>query len=264
MSPLLGVYSPQLNDLNKKEFRIPLQGAGGVIIDQEASDQYSFTIQNSLPVIHFATEAGFELQLVLDKKNSLLFGISSWEGVSTSIIQTEIPFQGELSQTIYERSGRVSATQYFLGFRRNIFDKNKRKFYLRFTLNELMDVDYKEDMVFGFLSGPAVGFKRVRIMESQATGVLMLQGGMGGELFVRDWLSLGFDVGYLKGIDHSTLGNAALKEDFQAGDSLNVGLPMQVGPDGRLWYFDVEDNAYRKVDLDFDGWRAVFRINFYF
>ena len=109
---MLGIYSPQLGDLNKGEFRSPLPGTGGVIIDAEASVDYGFIIHNPLPEIRFASEAGIELQLELDKKNSLLFGIGTWEGISTSIVQSEIPFQGELSQVIYERSGRVSTTQY--------------------------------------------------------------------------------------------------------------------------------------------------------
>lgn len=264
VSPLLGVYSPQLGDLNKGEFRAPLPGTGGIIIDAEASVDYSFTIQNPLPEIRFATEAGVELQLELDRKNILLFGIGSWEGTSTSVIQTEIPFQGELSRIIYERSGRVSTTQYFIGWRRNLFDQNKRRLYARFTLNELMDVDYKEDMVFGFLSGPAEGFKRVIVMQSQATGILMLQLGVGGELFLRDWIALGFDVGYMKGVDRSTLSNATLKDDFQSGDSLDLILPAQVGADRALWYLNSDGSSYRQLRLDFDGWRALVRVNFYF
>jgi len=264
VSPLLGVYSPQLGDLNKKEFRSPLPGTGGIIIDGEASVDYNFTIQNPLPKIHFATEAGVELQLEMDSKNSLLFGIGSWEGVSTSVIQTEMPFQGELGQVIYERSGRISTTQYFLGLRRILFDQNKRRIYARFTLNELMDVDYKEDMVLGFLSGPAAGFKRVIVMESQATGILMLQLGLGGELFVRDWIALGFDVGYMKGIDESRLGNFSRKHDFQSGDSLQLVYPAELGPDGKVWYLDGDGSTYQRMYVDFDGWRALVRVNFYF
>jgi len=264
VSPMLGIYSPQLRDLNKGEFRSPLPGTGGIIIDAEASVDYGFTIHNPLPEIRFASEAGVELQLELDNKNSLLFGISTWEGTSTSIVQSEMPFQGELSQVLYERSGRVSTTQYFLGWRRNLFEKNKRRLYARITLNELMDVDYKEDLVFGLLSGPAQGFKRVIVMESQATGILMLQLGMGGELFVRDSISLGFDIGYLQGIDRSTLSNANLKDDFQSGDSLDLVLPAQVGADGKLWYLNSDGSSYRRIQLDFGGWRALARINFYF
>jgi hypothetical protein len=264
VSPLLGIYSPQLGDLNDKEFRAPLPGVGGIVIDQAASESFSFTIHNPLPKIRFATEAGIEFQLQLDSKNSLLFGIGSWEGMSTSVIKTEIPFQGELSQVIYERSGRVSTTQYFLGYRRNLFIKNKRRLYARVTLNELMDVDYKEDLVFGFLSGPAEGFKRVFVTESQATGILMLQLGMGGEFFVRDWIALGFDVGYMKGIDGSRLGNISQKNDLQSGDSLALVQPAAEGPDGKLWYLSNDGSTYRRLYLDFDGWRALVRVNFYF
>lgn len=264
VSPLLGIYSPHLGDLNKKEFKAPLPGTGGIIVDGEASVDYSFTIQNPLPEIRFASEAGIELTLEVDSRNSLLFGMGSWEGVSTSVIQTELPFQGELSQVIYERSGRISATQYYLGWRRNIIKTNKRKLYTRFTVNEFLDVDYKEDLVLGFQSGPASGFKRVIVMESQATGILLLQFGMGGEVFIRDWMALGFDVGYLYGIDRVTLGNARSQDDFQSGDSLDLKLPAQVGPDLRLWSLSSDGLSYEPMTLNFDGWRALLRVNFYF
>ena len=263
-APLLGVYSPQLGGLNKGEFRSPLPGTGGIIIDGEASVDYGFTLRNPLPEIRYATEAGVELQLELDDKYSLIFGIGSWEGTTTSVIQTEIPFQGELSQAIYERSGRVSTTQYFVGWRRNLFNQDRRRLYVRFTLNELMDVDYKEDLVFGLLSGPAEGFKRLISMQSQATGILMLQLGMGGELFLRDWISLGFDMGYMQSIGNSTLSYASEKDDFQSGDSLDLVLPAQVGTDGKLWYLSSDASGYQRVQLDFSGWCALLRINFHF
>jgi hypothetical protein len=264
VSPLLGVYSPRLGDLYSKEFQTPLPGTGGVVIDQGVSDDYDFTIRNPLPKIHFATEAGVELQLEFDEKNRLLLGFGSWEGVSTSVIQTEMPFQGELSQVIYERSGRISTTQYFIGLRHDLFNRDKRRLYLRTTINEIMDVDYKEDMTFAFISGPAEGFKRVVVMQSQATGILMLQLGLGGELFLRDWLSLGFDAGYMKGVAHSTLGNATSRDDFQSGDNVDLRLPANVGPDGRLRYLDSSGTTYKKMYIDFEGWRALLRINFYF
>lgn len=264
VSPLLGVYSPQLGDLYKKEFRAPLPGSGGIVIDQGASKTYDFTIQNTLPQIRFATEAGVELQLEFDDRNRLLFGIGSWEGVSTSVIKTEVPFQGVLSQVIYERSGRVSTTQYFVGIRHDLIKEGKRRLYLRTTLNEIMDVDYKEDMTFAFVGGPAAGFKRVVDMQSQSTGILMLQLGIGGEIFLNDWLSLGFDTGYMKGFAKATLGYATSQDNFQSGDGIDLRLPANVGPDGRLWYLDSSGTTYKKMYVDFDGWRALFRINFYF
>jgi hypothetical protein len=180
------------------------------------------------------------------------------------VIKTEVPFQGVLSQVVYERSGRISTTQYFIGIRHDLINDGKRRLYLRGTLNEIMDVDYKEDLTFAFVSGPADGFKRVVVMQSQATGILMLQFGLGGEVFLYDWLSLGFDAGYMKGVDKSTLGNASSRDDFQTGDSLDLSLPANVGPDGRLWYLDSTGTSYKKMYVDFDGWRALFRINFYF
>lgn len=264
VSPLLGIYSPKLTDLNTKEFRAPLPGTGGVIVDGEGSFNYDFKINNPLPEIEFATEAGLEVQLEIDDQLRLLLGFGSWEGGSTSIINTEMPFQGEVSKLVFERSARISTTQYFIGLRKNIVFKNKSRLYFRGTLNEIMDVDYYEDLTFSFVSGQASGFKRVVNMESQSTGILMLQLGIGGEYFINDWLSMGFDTGYMKSVDDSTLGNAQSRDDFQLGDSVDLSLPARIGPDGRLWYLDGSGTTYKKMYLDFDGWRALFRINFYF
>jgi len=264
VSPLLGIYSPRLGDLYKKEFVAPLPGTGGVIVDGEGSFNYDFKITNTLPSVRYAAEAGIEIQLEINDQLRLLLGFGSWEGGSTSVVRTEMPFQGEVSQLVYERSARISTTQYFIGLRRNIIFKGNKRLYFRGTLNEIMDVDYNEDLTFSFLTGQAKGFKRVVNMESQSTGILMLQLGVGGEYFINEWLSFGFDTGYMKSLDHSTLGNARSRDDFQIGDSVDLSLPARVGPDGRLWYLDSSGVTYNKMYLDFDGWRALFRVNFYF
>lgn len=272
VSPMVGVHSPKLTLLNEGEFKAPLPGRGRLVFEDTGDNvNFEFVIENSLPTIDYGTEAGVEFGLLLSDRDALVFGASVWEGVSTATVQTEIPFQGTLTPVGYERSGRISYFQYFLGWRRILLNKpGKFNLYGRLTLHEVFDVDYKEDLVFGFQGEAGQPFKRFIVMESQATGLFMGQIGLGGEYFLRDWFSLGLDVGYTISARKFRLGNATLKTDVQPEDNLNFKTPVQIDQQGELRYlaeatsFADEDVTYRDLKLGFDGWRALFRINMYF
>lgn len=182
-------------------------------------------------------------------------------------MRTEIPFQGALTPVGYERSARISYFQYFLGWKRQLVpDTGRFRLNARLTLHEVFDVDYKEDLVFGFDTGEGT-FKRLIIMESQATGIFMTQIGMGGEYFLRDWLSIGADVGYTVSLRKFKLGNASLSTDIQPEDNLNFRTPAQLDTDRRLRFLaearSYDDVTYREMKLGFDGWRVLLRANLY-
>ncbi len=105
-------------------------------------------------------------------------------------------------------------------------------------------------------------------MDSQATGLLMMDLGIGGEYFLRNWISLGLDVGYTISAENIRLGNATLKSDIQEEDNLNFRTPVQLDAGNKLTYLSeassYDEVVYRKLELGFDGWRALFRINMYF
>lgn len=270
VSPILGIHSPKMTLLNKGEFRAPLPGRGRIIFqDSGENTDFDFMIDNRLPGINYGTEAGIEVRLALDRKNSLILGASGWEGVSTSAVQTEIPFQGSLTQAGYERSASISYFEYFVGLQRILLTRPKKySIYGRVTFNEIMDIDYKENLVFGFQGDTGDTFKRIIEMNSQATGLLMFNFGLGGEYFLRDWISLGADLGYTVSMEDIRLGNATLKTDIQEEDNLNFRAPVQVGAGNKLTYLSeansYDDVAYRKLEFGFDGWRALFRVNMYF
>ena len=270
VSPLLGVYSPTLRQLNKGEFKAPLPVRGRIVFQSTGENvNYDLVVNNTLPDIDYGTEAGVEFKLVLTRRDALVFGASSWEGVATSVMQTELPFQGVLSPAVYERSGRFSYFQYYLGWERVLFEPTARmRVHGRLMLHEVFDIDYKEDLVFAFEGGPAETFKRLIVMESQATGVQMLQVGLGAEYQVRDWLSFAFDAGYAFNPRSFHLGNARLKTDIQPDDNIDMKLPAQVDSSGTLYYLSTansyDDVAYSKMELSLNGWRALFRVNFYF
>ena len=265
VSPLLGIYQPVLSGLNGAEFMANIPGQGDIIIDEESSVSFDFELRNPLSDIRFGTEAGLELELAINEKDSILIGLSSWEGLTTSAVRTEMPFQGILNQVAFERSANISFTQYFLGWKHIFLSKPKNyNVYSRITMHELFDIDLKEDLVFSFDGGPGDSFKRVVVTESQATGILMLQYGLGIEYFVLDWFSFGFDAGFSFSLKKFRLGNARLKSDFQGGDNVNLSLPTILDNDQQLLYWSNESESYKKLLLSFDGWRALMRATFYF
>ena len=267
VSPFLGVSSPELKLLNEGEFKSPILGSGVLVFaDDLISDGFFFLIDNDLPEIGFGTNAGLEFQLTLNSRDAFVMGTSIWEGISTSVVTTEIPFQGVLSKAALERTGNISAMQFFLGWKRNIVHRpEKFNLYTKFTLHEIFDVDYKEDLVFAFQSGPAETFKRLIVMESQSTGILMFQLGVGLEYFMRDWLSFGIDTAYAIGANEFELGNGKITSDFLSGDNISLTLPTRV-VDGKLRYLTDNNGVmrYEEMKLKFDGWQLLFRFNIYY
>jgi len=265
VSPMLGIYQPVLSGLNGAEFAANIPGRGDIIIDEESSVSFDFELRNPLSDIRFGTESGVELELPINDKDSMIIGMSSWEGLTTSAVRTEMPFQGVMNQIAFERSANVSFTQYFLGWKHNIINKpNDYRVYSRLTMHELFDIDFKEDLVFAFDGGSGDSFKRVVVTESQATGILMFQYGLGIEYFVLDWFSFGFDAGFSFALKKNRLGNASLKSDFQGGDSVTLSLPTILDSEQKLLYLGSDGTSYKKLWLSFDGWRALMRATFYF
>jgi len=269
VSPLLGVSSPKLKLLNDGEFKSPIAGRGTIVFQEDvSSENFIYNIENDLPSIDYGTDAGLEFQLHLNNQDAFVMGISNWEGVSTSVVISEIPFQGVLSKVAVERSGNISAMQYYLGWKRNIIQKPKKyNLYSKFTLNEIFDVDYKENLVFGFQTGPAETFKRLIVMQTQATGIMTFQLGVGMEYFLRDWLSFGFDSSYVIGLNEFQLSNGKITSDFQPDDNVFPILPTQL-LDNKLRYLtDVSASGaptYEQMKLTFDGWQLLFRFNIYY
>ncbi len=248
--------------------RLELQGTGDNI-------DFDFIIDNTLSSQDWGTNGGVEFQLLFNERNTLLFGFSVWESTAQSSVITDIPFQGRLTPTNYQRSGDLSYFGFSLGWKRKLFQRPKRyNIHSRLLLRELFDIDYKEEFVFAFQGEDNQSFKRLVITESQATGVLLLELGLGAEFYLYDWLSLGVDAGYGFSMQTYKLGNASRKDDLQPNDNIRFKLPAILDSDGNLRYlvnpapFDTdpsyEDENYRSLALDFSGWRGVFRINFYF
>jgi len=270
VSPILGLHKPDLGLINDKVLGAKLPIIGELVFsDGDGSRQVRYSVDNPLTKIRFGTEAGLEFQMEIGQKNHLVIGLSSWEGGSTSLVKTTLPFQGRLIDTVYERRANMSYLQYYIGWRRDLFVRHKKyKIYSRLLLNEVFDIDFRESFVFEFTdsSDSNVTFKRITKLGTQATGHMMLQPAIGGEIFMRDWLSVGFDVGYAIGLNKFQLGSAQVSNDFQPQDTVTIRYPTGSASDGsqNLGYLGDDDQSYEKMELDMSGWRALFKINIYY
>ncbi len=271
VSPVLGVYSPDLGLINDKVLGASLPVSGELLFqDGGGPRQVRYDVDNPLSRIKYGAEAGVEFRMELSQRNHFVIGLSSWEGGSTSRVRTTLPFQGRLTGTIYTRRASIAYLQYYLGWRRDLVKKHKKyNIYSRVLLNEVFDIDFRESFVFEFTDTSSDGatFKRIAKLETQATGHMMLQPAVGGEFFMRDWLSVGVDLGYAFGLNKFELGNANASDDFQAQDTVSIQYPTGALGDGsrKLGYLaDEQDGGYKKMELDMNGWRALFKINIYY
>ena len=188
----MGLFNPSLKLLNKGEFRSPYEGTAD-IVDQFGNNNnvtVPFIFRTPMPELDPGPLGGLEFQWRINEKNSLLIGGSSWEATSAATARGVFPVQGAFESVISQRKGDISFTEFYLGWRYNAIHKPKKHdFYFSLSLHDIFDVNYREEFSLLFLSGPPRSFRRSMVVESKATGLLLLQGTGGGEWFINDWLS---------------------------------------------------------------------------
>ncbi|MEQ6342732.1 MAG: hypothetical protein M3A44_14065 [Gammaproteobacteria bacterium] len=273
-SPILGIHAPNLKVLNEGVFRAPLKYEADILTADTPTRIIGQVFSNPLPGINYAPLAGIEFQWKPDKKNALLIGGSTWEGSSASTVNGRFPVQGFEANVTNDRRATLSYNEFFLGWKHTaISQPDKYNLYFRLSLHEIFDIGYREDWVFLYLDGPAATFKKIFVIESKATGILMLQPGVGGEVFLKKWLSLGFETSYSYGLRKFTFRNNNINRDFLPTDGIFMNTPVRPNPsesgvsdpeDGNLEYQAADGSGYKKLRLSFDGWKALFKINIYY
>lgn len=299
MSTVLGGHLPALRGLSDGLYGSDLIGKGNILIyegqdtggglagddeevDENVTELRDFRFSNPLPEVGVGPVAGLEFQWHPNDRHSLILGIGSFESTSIGRVSGNLPMQQYFvsNEVNSERRAKISYTEYTLGWGYTLWRNSKFRLYSRLAIHEVFDIDFRDDFVFLFVDSPIVdliGVRRVMVVEAQTASMFMGQLGIGGEWFLRDWLSLGFEGGYLLGERKFQLRNVTTKDDFLAGDNVRRdGMPYAELADGSLGYLrydavpdDVADqdtrlNAYEPMNLSFDGWRVVFRVNFYY
>lgn len=268
LSPYLGLFNPSLKLLNEGQFRSPFGGTAD-IVDRFGNNNnitVPFIFRTPMPELSPGALGGLEFQWRIDEKHALLIGGASWEATSAATAHGLFPVQGAFESVLSQRKGDISFTEFYLGWRYNAIHKPKKHdFYLTLSLHDIFDVNYREQFSLLFLSGPPSSFRRSMVVETNATGLLLLQGGGGGEWFINDWFSLGGEAGYGFGFKPLRLGNGHLTTDFTDNDNLFLELPLIQSPTTKSMQYKVESGGeYSDLRLDFDGWKAMFKATIYF
>lgn len=263
-SPQAGIAIPKLNVIYNKAFLAPFAGQAelrdDLPEDAEGESAYSivsFRIENNLPKPGLAPEAGLEFRRNFGTQNDFFIGVSAWEIGSSGTVLTTLTLQGAAdNDAIYERRGKFSYTQYYLGLRHYLRDrKQKHNFFINAGLHEYFDIDYKETHVLEFISGPPKGFKRVATYQTQSTGLLLGQLGLGYELLLGDRFSLSMEAAYAKGINRGVFRQVSERSDFNQGDRL-VGPPRPIfEEDGYAYARGADGESRHRLDIVLDGWR---------
>ena len=265
--PTFGVHFPSLEILNEGEFKSPILTGVSPLYDdpEEEGVDTNFIIRNPLPRLGIGFTYGFEFQWYISEKHTFLVGGTSWEKMSEATTQVIFPFQGLLREdTISQRRGKLSYTQVYLGWNYNFLSKpRKYRLYTKFSLHEVFDVDYKEDLVFTFTDEFGETFKRIIIIESEASGAFMTHFGLGGEFFLLKWLSIGLESGFFVG-SIVNLKLDSIKNDFLFTDADIRNFPTSTDVSNNVIYRSEDDTSWEPFKLGFDGWVALFRIKIYF
>lgn len=264
----LGFHRPALEDLVEHEFLAPIAG-NAEVVDINGNTNSQILFPNPLPRLGLGANAGLEFLWQLNEKYDFIVGAGTWEAYSRALAEGGFFLQGQFSEVVSERTAKISYNEFYFGFKYYLSRSSKKyRAYYRLTLNEIFDIDYREDLIFLFTSGDAEGVKKSMILESQATGLLMLQPGFGVDYFMTDWLSFGFDASYMIGFKRVHLGNGNHQVDFLSTDNINIWLPQRMDPEtGNLQYLSqnpVDADDYTTIKLSFDGWKALLKMNIYF
>lgn len=271
-APVMGVGQPSLRVLYDGVFKAPFKGRAQITTDlpedvqgEVTYPEQEFVFYNSLPEVTIGPQAGLEFRRRYGERNDFVIGVGSWEISSKAAISVVFPLQGAPSnEATYERRGDFSYTEYYLGWKRYLNHRaSDRNVYFSLTLHEIFDVDYKDEHVFSFKSGPPAGFKRIIVLQSQATGVFALQGAAGLEKRFAERFSISVEGAFAVALRKTPLIGIARRADFNDGDRLQA-FPDPISQDQAtniLLYLTEDGTDHEEVKLDFSGWKLMAKFN---
>ncbi|MDH5379143.1 MAG: hypothetical protein OEX00_12535, partial [Gammaproteobacteria bacterium] len=146
-----GMHHPNIETLSEGLYNSPMVGKAPALEDVDGSAALvEFRIDAPLVEVGNAAKAGAEFQWKPGKRHSFIFGASGLEKTSITRLDTKFPIQGVVRPTTLERRGKLSYTEYYLGWRYGLFESKKLRMYSRLVVHEIFDVDYREDFSFLF------------------------------------------------------------------------------------------------------------------
>lgn len=272
-SPIVGVNRLALDVFYDTIYKAPFVGSVEITTDLpedvEGDSAYpveSFSFENDLVPRTVNVEGGLEMRRYFGTRNDFFIGIGAWETISENEpIQVRFPLQGDkVNLADYTRRGKLSFTQYYLGVRHYLTQREKKfNAYLNISIREIFDIDYEETNVFSFTSGAPAGFKRIFIYKSQATGFLMMQLGLGAEYRFAERFSIAMEGAYAFHLQAGALKGVATEDDTNDGDRIkNPPLVITpINPLQEVGALDKDGETRTRVELRLDGWHVLAKFN---
>ncbi len=272
-SPVVGVSRLALDAFYETVYKSPFVGSVEITTDLpedvEGVSAYPierFSFENDLLPRQFDVEGGLEMRRYFGRQNDFFIGIAAWETISENApIRVRFPLQGDkVNIADYSRRGKLSFTQYYIGLRRYLTNRDSRfNAYVNVSLREIFDIDYEETNVFSFVSGAPAGFKRIFIFRSQATGFLMGQFGVGGEFRFAERFSIAMEGAYAFNLQSASLRGVTAVNDTNDGDRLRLQplVIRAINPLQDVGALNKDGETRTKVDLRFNGWHALVKFN---
>ncbi|MDX9740911.1 MAG: hypothetical protein RBT81_07000 [Gammaproteobacteria bacterium] len=269
ISPYVGLHQPALKALNKGEFHAPYEGGAQIVNPAGNNQRGTFSYNTPLPEFDPGSITGLQFAWHMNEHHALLAGVSNWQATSTIGSRGLFPLQGAFENMSGTRKANLSYNEYYLGWRYNIKTRSRKfRFYTSATLHQLYDIDYREDFTAVFLSGDARTFRKTIVIQAQSTALPLLQGALGGEWFVTDWLSISAEGGLTYTLKDTEMAGAPptpIRSDFLATDNVQVSPPMRFDAATRNMTYKSEPGGdYQILTLNFDGWKALLKVTLYY
>ena len=279
MSILVGTHIPRITGLRNGMLQAPMIGEG--VLSPENTEEgddvnVPFHFRSPLSGKFNAAKSGIRFQWNNDSPVSMTFGFSTWEATAYGNTRVDFPIQGALENALYEREISLSYTEYHLGAIAELYKRDNNRIYGIFALNEIFDLDYREDLTFSFHEGTDEAFQRILVLEAQTASVFSSTFGIGSEWSYNKVVSFSAELSYLLGVKSARLKGTKLSHNVLMRDQINLNnlkYPFGSTPEGNLTYLPKDateaqlesgSDAYRKLDLSFSGWQFMLSMNIFY
>ena len=266
LSPMLGVHHPTLKNINEGLFRSPLAGVADFLDESGATFPQDFVLSTPLEELDPSSWAGLEFEWHMTSRLSWLIGFGTWEGSSIAVSGADFPIQRTNSRVAVERSSKISYNEVFLGARYAFWAKPRKfRIYGRMSINNILDIDLRDQHILQFETANADSFSRTIILDANATGVVLFQGGLGADFLIGERFSLGVEGALTMNLRQFFFRNPQINSDLTETDGFgSVLLPAAPDNEGRLRFLEEDGSTYSDMPLNFNGWKLLFRISIFY
>ena len=276
----IGTHMPQISTLRNGLLKSPMIGRGTLIPEnreQGQTESVSFHFPSPLSGDFNSAKSMIQFEWRNESPVSMTFGFGTWEATAYGNTSVDFPIQGKMEKSLYERSVSMSYTEYNIGAKAKFYSRGDFNFFGQFYLNEIFDIDYREDLRFSFHQGTEDAYQRIVVLEAQTASLFTGVVGITSEWVFSKTVTFGARINYLLASQKVQLRNGKLNFNIQNQDQLNLNgiLYPFATPNrqtGAIEYLP-EDTSTEQLDstgihkpmnLSFSGWQFMLSMNIYY